>query len=209
MIELDIEKKMGTGSGSLVLQVKTAFQSNSVTRILGPSGAGKSTLLKIIAGLILADKGTIKFDNTIWFDSETKYNKKVQERQVGFVFQDDALFPNMTVEQHLSYGTTDLNYIGELLEMGELDQLKHRYPKQLSGGQQQRLAILRALSTKPKLLLMDEPFSALDTALKNRMMERLKLIFEEQNTTVIMVTHQDNEWASADNQIFNLESREN
>lgn len=209
MIELDIEKKMGTGSGSLALQVKTAFQSNSVTRILGPSGAGKSTLLKIIAGLILPDKGTIKFDNTIWFDSETKYNKKVQERQVGFVFQDDALFQNMTVEQHLSYGTTDLNYIGELLEMGELDQLKHRYPKQLSGGQQQRLAILRALSTEPKLLLMDEPFSALDAALKNRMMERLKLIFEEQKTTVIMVTHQDNEWASADNQIFNLESREN
>ncbi|RZK13910.1 MAG: ATP-binding cassette domain-containing protein [Pedobacter sp.] len=204
MIEVNIEKKMG----SFTLKVNSVFPLNEVTRVLGSSGAGKSTLLKILAGLVLPDAGLIKFGDDIWFDSQTKYSKRIQERGVGFVFQDYALFPNMTVEQHLSYGTDDANYINYLLELGELTLFKGRYPKQLSGGQQQRLAILRALSTKPKLLLMDEPFGALDLALKNRVMEKLRLLFHEQKTTVVMVTHQDKEWIEADSQIFNLASKE-
>ncbi|WP_231424842.1 MULTISPECIES: sulfate/molybdate ABC transporter ATP-binding protein [Pedobacter] len=208
MIAIDINKRIGRGPGSFRLQVKTVFQFNSVTRILGPSGVGKSTLLKILAGFITPDSGLIKFGDAVWFDSQIKYSKMVQERNVGFVFQDYALFPNMTVAQHLHYGSDNADYINQLLELGELTSLKERLPRQLSGGQQQRLAILRALSTKPKLLLMDEPFAALDSALKIRIMERLKSLFEEQQTTVLMVTHQDQEWEHPKNQIFNLLSQE-
>lgn len=209
MIKVNIEKKMGHGPGSFTLKVNSVFPLNEVTRVLGPSGAGKSTLLKILAGLVLPDAGLIKFEDDIWFNAENNYAKKVQERGIGFVFQDYALFPNMTVEQQLSYGTDDANYTNDLLELGELTLFKTRYPKQLSGGQQQRLAILRALSTKPKLLLMDEPFAALDLALKNRIMEKLRLLFHEQKTTVVIVTHQDKEWIEADSHIFYLSSTEN
>ena len=208
MITVAVEMKMGKGPGSFTLQVNTVFQLNKVTRILGPSGVGKSTFLKILAGLVTPDAGLVKFEDSIWFDSAAKYSKKIQERSVGFVFQDYALFPNMTVEQHMSYGTADANYINYLLELGEMQSLKSRYPRQLSGGQKQRLAILRTLSTKPKLLLMDEPFAALDSALKNRIMEKLRSLFQEQKTTVIMVTHQDKEWIGDDSHIFALSSNE-
>ena len=194
MIKIDIIKRVGGRFGNFELKVNTAFHSNSITQITGPSGIGKTTLLKILAGLILPDDGTITVDDTVWFDKEKKFSKKVQERQIGFVFQDYALFPNMTVESHLRYGTDDLGYIDYLLELGEMAYLKNRFPKQLSGGQQQRLAILRALSTKPKLLLLDEPFAALDTELKVRFINKLICLLAKQKTTVIFASHHDNEF---------------
>lgn len=194
MIKIDIIKRIGDRSGNFELKVRTAFHSNSITQITGPSGIGKTTLLKILAGLILPDYGTIAVDDVMWFDKEKEFSKKVQERDIGFVFQDYALFPNMTVKGHLKYGTDDLGYIDCLLEIGEMAHLADRFPKQLSGGQQQRLAILRALSTKPKLLLMDEPFAALDAELKLRFINKLKDLLTAQKTTVILVSHQDNEF---------------
>ncbi|EDM38620.1 molybdenum ABC transporter, ATP-binding protein [Pedobacter sp. BAL39] len=193
MIEINVTKRIKTYRGTEALQVNATFPSRGITRIAGPSGVGKTTLLKIIAGLVLPEHGNIRVDGVSWFDAATKYSRSIQERQVGFVFQDYALFPNMTVEEHLRYGTRDEEYIEQLLSIGEMEPFRKNQPQRLSGGQQQRLAILRALSTKPAVLLMDEPFSALDEALKQRMMVRLKDLFAAQQTTVLLVTHYQHE----------------
>ena len=202
MIEIDITKQIKTYMGVLELHVKTTLESLCITRIVGPSGVGKTTLLRILAGLIIPEKGLIKVDGKVWFDADIKYSMATQERQVGFVFQDYALFPNMTVEQQLRFGTEDLAYIDRLLAIGQMESFKESLPKHLSGGQQQRLAILRAMSTKPKVLLMDEPFSALDYALKSQMILDLQLLFKEQATTVLLVTHAQDE--IAESKVFEL-----
>ncbi|KQS36991.1 ATP-binding cassette domain-containing protein [Pedobacter sp. Leaf194] len=204
MININIEKQIGGRYGGFRLKVDTAFRLNTITQISGPSGIGKTTLLKIIAGLTTPDNGTLSVDEEVWFDKEKQFSKRVQEREVGFVFQDYALFSNMTVEQHLKFGTNDASYMSSLLELGEMNQFRKRYPKQLSGGQQQRLAILRALSTKPRFLLLDEPFTALDSELKLRITTRLKSLFEEQKTTVILVSHLPNEFGKGDCHVFAL-----
>lgn len=191
MIEVDISKRIKTYKGWEYLRVKTQFDIGRITQITGPSGSGKTTLLKMIAGLITPEKGMIKFKDTLWFDAEKKFSKKIQERNVGFVFQDYALFSNMTVEEQLAYGTSDQPYIDQLLELGEMEAFRQHLPAQLSGGQQQRLAILRALSTKPDLLLMDESFSALDRELKKKLLAKLQALFSVQGTTVLLVTHYD------------------
>ena len=193
MIELDISKQVKSYQGFVELKVKTTFESESISRISGPSGVGKTTLLRIIAGLVTPEKGTISVDDDLWFDADRKFSRKTQDRNVGFVFQDYALFPNMTVEQQLRYGSADEDYIDHLLGIGQMEAFRKSLPKQLSGGQQQRLAILRALSTKPKLLLLDEPFSALDQVLKSQLILNLKVLFSEQKTTVLLVTHASDE----------------
>ena len=193
MIELDISKQVKSYQGFVELKVKTTFESESISRISGPSGVGKTTLLRIIAGLVTPEKGTISVDDNLWFDADRKFSRKTQDRNVGFVFQDYALFPNMTVEQQLRYGSADEGYIDHLLGIGQMEAFRKSLPKQLSGGQQQRLAILRALSTKPKLLLLDEPFSALDQVLKSQLILNLKVLFSEQKTTVLLVTHASDE----------------
>ena len=193
MIELDISKLVKSYQGFVELKVKTTFESESISRISGPSGVGKTTLLRIIAGLVTPEKGTISVDDDLWFDADRKFSKKTQDRNVGFVFQDYALFPNMTVEQQLRYGSANEGYIDHLLGIGQMEAFRKSLPKQLSGGQQQRLAILRALSTKPKLLLLDEPFSALDQVLKSQLILNLKVLFSEQKTTVLLVTHASDE----------------
>ncbi|RYD77978.1 MAG: ATP-binding cassette domain-containing protein [Sphingobacteriales bacterium] len=204
MIKIDIFKKIGGRYGTVDLRVNTTFQSGTVTQISGPSGIGKTTLLKILAGLVLPDSGMVTSDDEIWFDKAKNISKKVQDRNVGFVFQDYALFPNMTVEEHLRYATNNQEYVNYLLELGEMMVLSKRYPKQLSGGQQQRVAILRALATKPKLLLMDEPFTALDAELKLRLIKGLSSLFLAQKTTVVLVSHQNDEFAHQNRNVFLL-----
>jgi molybdate transport system ATP-binding protein len=189
MIEVDIEKKLKAYGGQQVLKIAHEFPSGSITKIHGPSGAGKTTFLKIIAGLIEPEKGKIIVDDAIWLDTNSKLSLSPQKRQVGFAFQNYALFPNMTVRQHLEYATNDEQWITRLLSIGKLDTLADHKPEYLSGGQQQRLAVLRALSIKPKLLLMDEPFSALDPEMRSELINELKLIWSEMGTTVLIVSH--------------------
>jgi molybdate transport system ATP-binding protein len=189
MISIDIEKKLKAYSGQQWLKVQRDFATGSVTKIYGPSGAGKTTFLKIIAGLTDPEKGTIKVDDKIWLDTSAKINFPPQKRMAGFVFQNYALFPNMTVQQHLEYATDDKIWIDRLLKIGKLETLTTHKPEHLSGGQQQRLAILRALAPKPELLLMDEPFSALDQKMKSALIADLKLIFSELAITVFIISH--------------------
>jgi molybdate transport system ATP-binding protein len=193
MISIDIEKKLKAYSGRQLLNVKHDFADGSITKIYGPSGAGKTTFLKIIAGLVQPEKGLIKFDSDVWLDTAQNINIPPQKRLAGFVFQNYALFPNMTVQQHLEYATDDTQWIKQLLEIGKLETLTTHKPDYLSGGQQQRLAILRALAIKPGLLLMDEPFSALDPAMKTTLIADLKLLFKELKSTVLIVSHNPQE----------------
>jgi len=189
MISINIQKKLKTYSGQQWLTINHNFATGSLTKIIGPSGAGKTTFLKIIAGLTAPENGVIKVDNTVWVDTSGKINLSPQKRMAGFVFQNYALFPNMTAREHLEYATKDDAWIDRLLKIGKLETLTTHKPEHLSGGQQQRLAILRALAIKPKLLLMDEPFSALDQEMKVALVVELKLLFAELALTVMIVTH--------------------
>jgi molybdate transport system ATP-binding protein len=193
MISIAIEKKLKAYHGQQLLQVNRQFVAGSITKIYGPSGAGKTTFLKIIAGLIVPEKGTIINDGVTWYNAEAKINMPVQQRNIGFVFQQYALFPNMTIKQQMEYATTDESWINRLLLLGKLDTLQEHKPEYLSGGQQQRLAILRALATKPKLLLMDEPFSALDIKMKTTLIAELKPILKELGATALIVSHNPQE----------------
>jgi molybdate transport system ATP-binding protein len=201
MISIAIEKKLKAYHGQQVLRVNRQFANGTITKIYGPSGSGKSTFLKIIAGLVRPEKGTIITDGVTWFNAETKVNLPSQRRNTGFVFQQYALFPNMTVKQHLEYATTDVPWINRLLLLGKLDTLQEHKPDYLSGGQQQRLAILRALATKPRLLLMDEPFSALDPKMKTELITELKAVIAELKITTLIVSHNPQEldgWADGE-----------
>jgi molybdate transport system ATP-binding protein len=193
MISVDIEKKLKAYRGQQVLKIAGRFETGSITKIYGPSGAGKTTFLKIIAGLIDPEKGKISVDNTIWLDTASEVSLSPQKRKVGFVFQNYALFPNMTVQQHLEYATDDKEWIDRLLAIGKLETFAEHKPEYLSGGQQQRLAILRAMAIKPKLLLMDEPFSALDPKMKSGLIAELKTLWDEMGTTVLIVSHNPQE----------------
>lgn len=195
MIAIDIHKKLRAGHGQADLQVILQADKGSITIIHGPSGAGKTTLLKIIAGLMKADNGNVVVNDQVWLDTTNNINLSPQQRKAGFVFQNYALFPNMSVRQHLEYATNDTLWIDQLLKLGALDGLVDRKPDYLSGGQQQRLAILRAMANKPSLLLMDEPFSALDKKTKADLIAGLKMLWDELQTTVIIVSHDQQELA--------------
>jgi len=189
MITVDIEKKLKAYSGQQVLKIAAQFPAGGVTKIYGPSGAGKTTFLKIIAGLINPEKGKITVDDAVWLNTDSKTSLSPQKRKAGFVFQNYALFPNMTVQQHLEYATEDQQWIARLFTIGKLEAFAKHKPEYLSGGQQQRLAILRAMAIKPKLLLMDEPFSALDPEMRSMLITDLKAIWVELGTTVLIVSH--------------------
>jgi molybdate transport system ATP-binding protein len=193
MIEIAIKKMIKTYNGVNHIEINTVFHSRHTTQISGPSGSGKTTLLRIVAGLIQPEEGKIIVNGSVWLDTKANINLEPQKRKVGFVFQDYALFPNMTIIEHLQYGTRDRQFIDQLLAIGRLEAFKTHKPKHLSGGQQQRLAILRALSIKPGLLVMDEPFSALDNILKKELSLELKSLLTEFKMTCLIVTHHPQE----------------
>jgi molybdate transport system ATP-binding protein len=200
MIDINIEKRLKGYAGAGTLKVKHQFAPGSITKIHGPSGAGKTTFLKITAGLVQADAGRIVVNNVAWLDTERQLCLSPQSRRVGFVFQDYALFPNMTVLQHLEFATTDRLWIDRLLHLGKLETLATHKPNHLSGGQQQRLAILRALAIRPQVILMDEPFSALDRTMKSELISDVRSIFADLNATVLIVSHNPDELVSIANE---------
>lgn len=164
-------------------------EKGEISAILGSSGCGKSTLLRIISGLEENAQGFIKVGEDVFQDESTFI--PTEKRNIGFVFQDYALFPFMTIEQNIRFGMKLKNSdkIEHLLNLTRLKGLEKRYPHELSGGQQQRVALARTLASEPKLLLMDEPFSSLDTELADELRRDLKDIIKSQNITTILVTH--------------------
>lgn len=183
------------GSFKALDQVSLEIQSGSLVALLGPSGSGKSTLLRLIAGLEMPDTGKI------WLTGSDATNQTVQERNIGFVFQHYALFKHLTVRKNIAFGLdirkTPKNRVKarveELLELVQLGGLGDRYPSQLSGGQRQRVALARALAVEPKVLLLDEPFGALDAKVRKDLRAWLRRLHDEVHVTTVFVTHDQEE----------------
>lgn len=179
-----------------------AFESaGGVTALLGPSGAGKTLTLRAIAGLLRPDSGRITLDSRVLFDSATQCNVPARERQVGYVFQQYALFPHLTVAENIAYGlhtwsrSQQAERVHQMLELVGLNELKSRMPRQLSGGQQQRVALARSLAPQPSLLLLDEPLAALDAPLRARLGAELRSLHERTGVPMVLVTHDPEEAA--------------
>lgn len=191
MIRIDVEKEMQTSEGRRCLKVNTVISPQELLCVFGHSGAGKSTLLRMLTGLTKPDKGVIAFGDELWFDSEKKINLPPQKRNVGFMFQDYALFPNMTVEKNIRYGQKERNdsEIEKLLRAFDLTELRHQPPHKLSGGQKQRVALARALASKPNVLLLDEPLSALDWEMRQELQDEIIKAHLMLNTITLLVSH--------------------
>jgi molybdate transport system ATP-binding protein len=190
VLRVDIKKSLHGSGGEMTLNCSFNVEKGDFLAITGPSGSGKTTLLRIIAGLEEA-YGEIVVDNEIWFDKKTFLPP--QKREVGFVFQDFALFPNMSVEKNLLYANNNKKLANELLEMVGMIELKNRYPATLSGGQKQRVALCRALMRKPKILLLDESFSALDMEMREKLQKDVLEFHRQFGLTTIMVSHSPSE----------------
>lgn len=192
-LSVDITKKFKDFSLNVTLET-----AGNRLGLLGASGCGKSMTLKCIAGIEKPDKGKIVLNDKILFDSDKKINLIPQKRKVGYLFQNYALFPNMTVAQNIGIGMKDKWKIKqpkilEMLELFHLSGLENRYPAQLSGGQQQRVALARIFAYEPDVLMLDEPFSALDAFLKESLLEELLEILKMHKGDIIIVSHNRDE----------------
>lgn len=193
-ITVDAVSKAFDGHAALK-NLSLEIPDGTFVALLGPSGSGKTTLLRIIAGLAYAD------DGHILFDGEDMTDLPVQQRNIGFVFQNYALFRHMTVAENIAFGLDVMKRrnrpsradrtarVNELLSLVRLDDLGKRYPAQLSGGQRQRVALARALARKPRFLLLDEPFGALDAKVRHELRGALRTIHDQLGLTSIFVTH--------------------
>ena len=194
MLKVNIQKELKEFDLDVDFELK-----NKRLGILGPSGCGKSMTLKSIAGIINPDSGVISVsaDNEdVYFDSNKKINLKPQNRNVGYLFQNYALFPNMTVEENIGIGVEKENRertVPEMIKRFHLHGLEKRYPRQLSGGQQQRVALARILAYGPDVILLDEPFSAMDTFLKEQLRLELVNSLKDFDGFSVMVTHDRDE----------------
>jgi sulfate/thiosulfate transport system ATP-binding protein len=198
------------GSFVALDNVSLDIPTGELVALLGPSGSGKTTLLRIIAGLELPDGGEVRFD------SEEATNRSVRDRNVGFVFQHYALFKHMTVFENVAFGLRVRPRrirppedqirakVHDLLKLVQLDWSGDRYPSQLSGGQRQRIALARALAVEPKVLLLDEPFGALDAKVREELRRWLRRLHDELHVTSIFVTHDQEEALELANRVVVL-----
>ena len=190
MISLNIKKELHGSNGVMNLDINLSLQNGEFVALSGVSGSGKTTILRIVAGLEEAF-GEIIVDGEIWLNEKIK--KPIQKRDIGFVFQDYALFPNLSVIDNLLYVKKDKDLAKQLLSLTDLYELKNRYPNSLSGGQKQRVSLCRALMKRPKILLMDEPLSALDPHMRLKLQDEILTLHKEFKTTTIMVSHDPSE----------------
>jgi len=185
------QKEASRSSGGFLLELEFEMEAEEFIVVLGPSGSGKTTLLRMLAGLEKPEEGSIEVKGEAWYDSKRGINLPPQKRDVGFVFQDYALFPNMSLFENIAFGMKkkDPHRVMELLKLAGLEQLKDKKPSVLSGGQKQRVASLRALAKEPKLLLLDEPLSVLDPETAITLREEIKKFQRSFNIPTIMVSH--------------------
>jgi sulfate transport system ATP-binding protein len=189
-------------------RVNLEIKNGSLIGLLGPSGSGKSTLLRVLAGLEKPDSGRI------WLEGQDATQMKLQEREIGFVFQNYTLFPQLTVSENIAFGL-DVKKIDpllkkkrvqELLMLMQLEKFGESYPNQLSGGQRQRVALARALAVEPKVLLLDEPFAALDTKIRKQLRSWLRELHHQISVTTVFVTHDHSEAMELAQEIVLLEN---
>jgi len=196
MIDFSLQKTLHTAEGEMQLRVSAKIESGQFIGLYGASGAGKTSILRMLAGFMKPDNGFIKVNDAVWFDASEKNNLEPQQRKIGFVFQDYALFPNMNVRENIAFALSkneSKNIVDELLEVTGLTNLAARKIQALSGGQQQRVALARAIAKRPSILLLDEPLSAIDNAMRLQLQDTLREIHKRYALTTILVSHNANE----------------
>ncbi len=205
MLRFYVKTRLQAGDRSFDLEVEYALTAGSFLGVRGPSGSGKTTLLRCLAGLDCPDEGIIEMDDTVWFDGRRRVFAPPQKRPIGLVFQDYALFPHMTVLGNVLYAAPDRDSALRLLELTRLTREARQFPRELSGGQKQRAALARALARRPKLLLLDEPLSALDEELRGSLARELSRIQRETGVTAILVSHSRTEIQSLCTEVLELD----
>ncbi len=197
MVFASLKKKLEGADGAFMLETEVEIAGGGITAIAGPSGSGKTTFLRMLSGLTSPDGGSLEVDGETWFRGEIgktpQVNMKPQQRKAGVVFQGYALFPHMSVLGNLLYASRDRDMAEKLLQMVGLRQLRHARPANLSGGQKQRVALARALMQQPRILLLDEPLSALDERMKVLLQDKLLEINRDLGVTILLVTHDSSE----------------
>lgn len=189
MLEVNIKKTMPG------FEIRAAFtcRANELLVLTGPSGAGKTTLIRILAGLEIADSGRISFNGQVWFDGSQGICLTPQAREVGYVFQEHTLFPHLSIVENVALVTKDKDLVNFLLELFLIKHIATSRPHQVSGGERQRVAFAQALARGPQILLLDEPFSALDQDSRSRLQEKLLTLKTSLNLPIIHVTHDNAE----------------
>jgi molybdate transport system ATP-binding protein len=193
-------EKVFPGGGTITASFSFPADRNHVTVLFGPSGAGKTTILRSLAGLERPNTGHIRFGEDVWFDAQAGVNMPPQKRSIGYVFQDYALFPHLTINQNVAYGLKEVarelraSKLHKILQLVQLDGLGNRKPRELSGGQQQRVALARALVREPRLLLLDEPMSALDLPTRKHVRGEFAKLLRDLRIPTVLVTH---DWTEA------------
>ncbi|OCC14933.1 Molybdenum transport ATP-binding protein ModC [Dissulfuribacter thermophilus] len=175
------------------IDISFSCPNGSLLALIGPSGAGKTTIVRSIAGLERPDSGFIACNGIVWSDTKKGIWVPPQKRRLGYVFQEYSLFPHLTVEKNIAFAADDLKEVEELIELLGIGHLRRRKPHQISGGERQRVALAQALARKPSVLLLDEPFSALDIATRQKLREELKSLKGRLSIPIVMVTHDLNE----------------
>jgi len=195
LLEINNLKHAFENERFVLKDINLEIHSGEIISILGPSGCGKTTLLRIIAGLEKQTGGTIKINNNII--SNKHYSMPPEKRNIGLVVQERALFPHLNALKNVTFGIQDLKERNDIalnyLKLFKIDQLKNKYPHEISGGEQQRVALARAMAPNPNILLLDEPFNALDDKLKNELHNETKKIFKDKDATVLIVSHDKEE----------------
>ncbi|WP_373072302.1 ABC transporter ATP-binding protein [Zeaxanthinibacter enoshimensis] len=192
MITAQFNKKLWSAQGGMQLDIQMELEQGECLTLYGDSGAGKTSALRILSGLLQPDSGRIVVGGETWYDTDKNINLPPQKRNIGYVFQDYALFPNLTARENIAYGLRkgdSTALLEELITITGLGELQHKKPGQLSGGQQQRVALARALVRQPKLLLLDEPMSALDHLTRNHLQDFILEARQRYGFTVILVSH--------------------
>jgi len=209
MITLDIHKKLQAADGEMDLQLSIDIKKGTLVTLYGASGVGKTSTLRMLSGLMKPTSGKIMVNDSCWFNSDKKINISPNKRNIGYVFQDYALFPNMTVRQNLEFAlkkNQDTKRISDLIEIIELEELQNRKPVTLSGGQKQRVALARALVQKPTLLLLDEPLAALDSNMRFKLQDYILKVHREFNLTTLLISHDIGEIIKLSDRVFVIEN---
>jgi molybdate transport system ATP-binding protein len=184
-LEVKIRKKLP----EFTIDVSFCCQAGEMQIITGPSGSGKTTIMRILAGLERSDRGLIRFNGTVWEDTDNRIFLKPQKRELSYVFQEYSLFPHLTVAQNIGFAAKDQHKVDWYMQFMGIRHLAHRFPKQLSGGERQRCALAQALAKEPQALLLDEPFSALDYITREKLRSSLNEIKKPLQIPIIHITH--------------------